>query len=230
MKLIRELRPGMSGPDVRAMKRALKKTRYHKGIVMSRFFGKAAMRDLKKFQAAHGLTPDGIYGEKTHEKLLPYYDRYGKHLLSKAPKQSVAEKKFAELVHAMMVMTEHQAGYSLGAGHGYPLDRLPIDGDLYWDCSSSSSKVLRQVGLFPYLMAWLSWDFLNYGLPGKGELVTIYSNGYQGENSHVWIRLNGSKRYWRFDTSPHGDGGRGPELRRLPRLTWGFKPRHPGGM
>ena len=93
------------------------------------------------------------------------------------------------------------------------------------DCSSSTSKALYDAGLFEGRdYAIVSGSFDLWGAPGKGRTFSVYYNG-----DHVWIRLHRTK-WWRFDTSPHGDGGRGPRLRMLPRFTRGFAVRHFPGM
>jgi alpha-tubulin suppressor-like RCC1 family protein len=68
--------------------------------------------------------------------------------------------------------------------------------------------------------AIVSGEFNGWGKAGTGKYFTVYCN-----STHVFIRLHKSQ-WWRFDTSPHGDGGRGPKLRYLPRFTGGFATRH----
>lgn len=232
MQLIRELHRGMRGPDVRAMKRALKRAGCGNALIMSKRFGSAAQADLMAFQRHHHLKVDGVLGQKTLDKLWPFVDAYGRKLFRKAPKQRTEDLVFARLLSAMHTMNDNESGYALGAGHGVSLDSIPLWFHVRWDCSSSVSKVLHEVGLLPQDIALLSWDFLHWGEPGSGELFSVMSNGFRGEQSHVWIKLNPLKSggYWRFDTSPHGDGGTGPRLRRLPRFTLGFSPRHAKGM
>lgn len=225
MQLIRELHRGMRGPDVYALKRALRQAGYGKGIILSRSFGKAVQDDLKAFQKHNHLKADGVLGARTFEKLRHYVDAYGRKLFAKAPRETEADKVFNRLLAAMHEMSDHTPGYLLGGGHGI-LVRL-INPRGYTDCSSSSAYVLWRAGVLSGdIVTPLSWDFLKWGTPGYGTHFTVMSNGYAGHNSHVWIRLH-KGRYWRFDTSPHGDGaGSGPRLRILPRLSWGFSPRH----
>ena len=222
MKLIRELHRGMRGPDVRALKRALRKAGYRRGIVLSSYFGDAVHRQLIAFQKSRHLAPDGELGPKTFAKLLPYVDRYGRKLFSQAPRMSEADLVYAKLLKACHEMADATPGYLLGGGHGIRISQINIHGPT--DCSSSTSWVTWKAGLLPDVTTLLSWDFETWGLPGTGKYFTIYSN-----SEHVWIRLYKGP-FWRFDTSPHGDGGRGPRLRRLPRFTFGFVPRHARGL
>jgi hypothetical protein len=223
-KLIRNIKQGDVGPDVLAVKRALKAAGFQTGISLSqRRFGSAMNKQLRRFQLKHSLPVDGVYGQRTHAKLWSHFDNYGKELMTKAPKQTPQEKAFAELIMWCEAVTRRDPPYVWGGGHGVPLDELSPGTGM--DCSSSTSLVLSRAGLFESDYAWVSGTFAsNYGYPGMGEFFTVYAN-----NGHVFIRFH-KGRYWRFDTSPQGDGGRGPELRRLPRFTRGFYARRrPGG-
>lgn len=219
MALIRTLRRGMKGPDVLAVKRALRAADYGLGLVMTRTFGSGLDRQLRRFQKAKNLPVDGIYGARTHKVLARYFDAYGLHLLAAAPQISDEEATYNSLIAYMEKMTRDTPGYLYGGGHGAPLDSLRTTQAL--DCSSSVSLALYKVGLFPEDWAWVSGTFAyGYGQPGPGQFFTVYANA-----EHVFVRLHKGP-YWRFDTSPHGDGGRGPQLRKLPRFTSGFTARH----
>jgi hypothetical protein len=110
--------------------------------------------------------------------------------------------------------------YVYGGGHGGALSSLQSGQGL--DCSSSSSLALKRAGLFSDNVAWVSGRFASsYGQPGPGQHFTVWANG-----GHVWIEFHGLGAAKRFDTSPHGSGGRGPRLRYTPRSTSGFVARH----
>jgi hypothetical protein len=93
------------------------------------------------------------------------------------------------------------------------------------DCSSSCSLALFRAGLFNHDTAIVSGDFGSWGHSGEGKYFTVWYN-----NGHVWIQFHGLGNADRFDTSPHGSGGRGPHLRFSPRSAAGFKPRHWPGL
>jgi hypothetical protein len=80
----RPLRLGAIGLDVVAVKRALKKAGFGKGITISPRFGAIAVSDLKRFQHASSLKADGVYGAATHKKLAPKFDARGIWLLQHA--------------------------------------------------------------------------------------------------------------------------------------------------
>jgi hypothetical protein len=222
MRLIRQMRQGDKGPDVLALKRAMRAGTNARGIVRNRKFGGALNRAVRELQKKNGLPIDGIYGELTHKILLPFFDKYGLMLLAQAPTLSPAEQTFNRLLSFMEKMTRDTPGYLYGGGHTKPLTDVKTTDAL--DCSSSVSLALEYVGMFPDDWAWVSGTYAHsYGEPGGGKFFTVYANA-----EHVWLRLRGP--YWRFDTSPKGDGGRGPRLRKLPRFTRGFYARHWPGM
>lgn len=221
-RFARPIHKGDNGPDVLAVKRALKAAGYGNGVLPTRGFGAGLDRQLRRFQRNHGLTPDGIYGRRTHARLLEYFDAYGAELLAQAPKATLADRIYARLLADMEKVSKESAGYLWGGGHGVPLTSIQPWQKL--DCSSSTSWVLWRNRMFPGSRAIVSSQFEQWGEPGPGKYFTVYANW-----EHVWVRLHKGK-YWRFDTSPHGDGGRGPRLRRLPRFTRGFTARHWKGL
>ena len=223
-KLNRSIKAGDSGPDVLALKRALARARgKQKGVVPTRRFGGALNRSLRRFQKLNGLPVDGVYGDRTHKILAPFFDAYGRRLLRQAPKLTPQEETFNRLLSFMEKITRDTPGYLYGGGHGEPLSGLQTTQAL--DCSSSCSLALDHEGMFNDDWAWVSGTFsYQYGQPGGGKFFTVYANG-----EHVWVRLHKGP-YWRFDTSPHGDGGRGPRLRKIPRFTGRFAARHWPGM
>jgi len=218
-KLIRPVHRGDSGPDILAIKRALDAAGYGRYLVKSRSFGSGLERQVRRYQKNHALPVDGVYGQKTHDLLYPHFDDYGRELLANAPKKSKEEIVYAELLSIMAKCHRDTPGYVWGGGHSKPLAEVKTTDGM--DCSGSTSYVLWFVKLFIDDWAWISGRFASsYANDGKGKMFTVYASG-----DHVWIRLYKGP-YWRFDTSPHGDGGRGPKLRKLPRFTFGFTARH----
>lgn len=225
-KFGRALKLGSRGKDVIAVKRALARAGYGdlsaKGT-KTQLFGAFAVKNLKNFQKDHGLKPDGVFGEATFKKLYPYFDAYSKSLYE-IPDEALAKAK-------AMIDFGYQFDntYVYGGEHDSTVDDDSPHG--YFDCSSSVSYLLWKFGLFgadpdSRDPAQISTWFETWGEPGPGKYVTVFSN-----SEHVWIRFtlpNGT--YYRFDTSPHGDGGRGPRIRHSHRFESGFVARHPKGM
>jgi cell wall-associated NlpC family hydrolase len=100
--------------------------------------------------------------------------------------------------------------YKWGGGHGAWRD----DG---YDCSGSVSFALAGAGLLSSPLT--SGGFLNYGAPGPGRWITIYTN--QG---HIFMVVAGL----RFDTS--GQGRAGTRWQEESVSTAGFAVRHIPGL
>jgi hypothetical protein len=77
LKLLRVLRRGARGKDVRAMKRGLAHAGH--GMLAGSFnplMGPLAVRHLRNFQHQHALGVDGVYGTESHRVLIQYFDRF----------------------------------------------------------------------------------------------------------------------------------------------------------
>jgi hypothetical protein len=103
--------------------------------------------------------------------------------------------------------------YHWGGGHG----RWKDSG---YDCSGTVSFALHGARLLSSPLD--SGSFMRWGLGGKGQWFTIFTNP-----GHAFAVIAGL----RLDTSPAGDpsGLRGPRWRPVLRSTRGFKARHPLG-
>jgi hypothetical protein len=100
--------------------------------------------------------------------------------------------------------------YRYGGGHrSFLLDTA-------YDCSGSVSYALHGAGLLDEPMD--SGSLMRWGLRGKGQWITVYTNP-----RHAYAVIAGL----RFDTS--GPGQRGPRWRAAPRTTRGFAARHADG-
>lgn len=101
--------------------------------------------------------------------------------------------------------------YVYGGGHGSFSDSA-------YDCSGSVSYALAAAGLVQEPLT--SGRFLNWGLPGKGKWLTIYTNP-----GHIFMIVGGV----RYDTS-FRDGPRGSRWQEGPRSMKGFTARHWPGL
>jgi cell wall-associated NlpC family hydrolase len=100
--------------------------------------------------------------------------------------------------------------YKWGGGHGAWRDNG-------YDCSGSVSFALAGAGLLRSPLT--SGGFLNYGAPGAGRWITIYTS-----YGHIFMVIGGL----RFDTS--GQGRAGTRWQAEPRSTSGFAMRHIPGL
>jgi len=214
------------GADVVAIKRGLSK-------VETGFFSRpeAGFDDVYNLKTVEAVIvkrqkdkreKSGPFRQDDLDALWPFMDSFARlkyRSFIPQPILTPEEIRFNKLVASMKQMSDHTPGYQLGGGHGIPLYRVSSFQRL--DCSSSTSKALYDAGMFPDDYAWVSGKIAwAWGEPGPGKYFSIYAN-----TEHVWIRLHKTK-WWRFDTSPHGDGGRGPKLRMLPRFSSSFAVRH----
>ena len=105
--------------------------------------------------------------------------------------------------------------YRLGGGHklGF-IDRA-------YDCSGTVSFAMHGAGLLATPRD--SSSFMRYGLAGKGQWITVYTNP-----GHAFAVIAGL----RLDTSAAGDpsGASGPRWRPNLRSTRGYRARHPLGL
>jgi cell wall-associated NlpC family hydrolase len=102
----------------------------------------------------------------------------------------------------------HKRPYVWGGGHA---------GFESWgyDCSGAVSYVLHAAGLLPSPLP--SGPLMAWGLPGKGQWITVMANA-----GHTYAVVAGL----RWDTSSYGSGGNGPRWRATKRRARGFAVRH----
>jgi cell wall-associated NlpC family hydrolase len=105
--------------------------------------------------------------------------------------------------------------YRLGGGH-----KLGFIDHAY-DCSGTVSFAMHGAGLLAAPRD--SSSFMRYGVAGKGQWITVYTNP-----AHAFAVIAGL----RLDTSAAGDpaGGSGPRWRPNLRSTRGYRARHPLGL
>src|SRR5262245_48796452 len=84
---VRELKKGMSGKEVRAMKLALWHAGHRRVSRGTNHFGATTRTALMNFQRRKGLTADGVYGRATHAKLAAHYSQDAIYLAMLAKRQ-----------------------------------------------------------------------------------------------------------------------------------------------
>jgi cell wall-associated NlpC family hydrolase len=99
--------------------------------------------------------------------------------------------------------------YRWGGGHGAWRDKG-------YDCSGSVSFALAAAGLLDGPLT--SGGFLQYGAPGRGKWITLWTN-----QTHIFMEVAGI----RYDTGGLRSGTRWQPTM---RPTAGFTPRHPAGL
>ena len=205
----RLLKRGMSGLDVVAVKRALKKAGYVKGIVVSPFFGGGLDRQLRTFQQDQGLVVDGQYGPRTHARLVPYFDAYGRWLYSKQPVRKPGDPHRQGVVDYARWGVAHEP--AIHYEQVRPYDAEPRKLPKRIDCSAFSKLAYQDAGAST--PDGLPWGYGNttslqqHGVrvlaPEPGDLV------FYRDPDHVGIYVGNGQ------VIEHGDEG-GPRL----ELEW----------
>ena len=99
--------------------------------------------------------------------------------------------------------------YRWGGGHATFYDSG-------YDCSGAVSRVLNAAGMLTSPMP--SGPLMSWGVPGKGNWITVYANA-----GHTYAVIAGL----RWDTSAMGSGsGKGPRWRATKRKPRGYAVRH----
>jgi len=126
---------------------------------------------------------------------------------------AVAPPAAPERVKLAIAAANRIAGspYRRGGGHG-------VGEDSAFDCSGSTSYVLRAAGLMATSMP--SSGFRRFGESGAGEWISIYAR-----RGHVFLVLAGL----RYDTGWHGEE-EGPRWTTRSRPANGAVIRHPAGL
>jgi hypothetical protein len=179
------------GGGVRALQRKV-------GVPADGIFGPATEAAVKHWQRRHGLVADGIVGPQTRAAMGlgpgPVLRRRGG-----GSGGGARRGRLSRLIAAANRIA--RTPYKYGGGH-----RTYQDSG--YDCSGSISYALHYAGVLRTPLN--STGFMSYGLPGRGEHVTIYANA-----AHAYMVVDGR----RFDTSAIGESG----------SRWTYKHRSPAG-
>ena len=216
----RTLKKGMRGHDVRVLQDYL--TRSGVPTPIDGVFGPGTLRNVKRFQRAHGLTVDGVVGPGTVATLRQLGEGGSAgndettaapapvgHARLRADGTAVAPADAPEAVKGVIAAGNRIATkpYRYGGGHG----RWEDSG---YDCSGSVSYALHGGGLVSTQLD--STGFESYGSRGSGRWITVYANA-----GHAYMVVAGL----RFDTS----GASPSRWQSHTRSSAGYVVRHPSG-
>jgi hypothetical protein len=176
------------------------------GVPADGVFGPGTEAALKRWQAAHGLVPDGVAGPRTRAKLGLGRGRVLKR------RGGGGRSRGGGRIHRLIRAANRiaTAPYKYGGGHG-------TYHDSGYDCSGSISYALHYAGLLRTPLD--SSGFMSYGRPGRGRHITIYANA-----GHAYMVVDGR----RFDTSAIRETG--SRWTRTHRSSSGYVVRHPPGL
>jgi hypothetical protein len=123
-------------------------------------------------------------------------------------------------------LSEMDLDYKLGGGHGPgALAHISKESPEPLDCSSSTSWILHEAGMFPSTTAEDSSELENWGDPGEGKEMTVWAN-----SAHVFIefKIPGHEPAQANTAYPNSNGPRlitNPVFNTNPKAE-GFTPRH----
>lgn len=210
--LPRLLKRDMVGNDVYAMKRALSRAGYGRGILITRKFGATALKRLVEFQTDMGIMVDGEYGMQTHKKLAPYYDAYGMKLMNDMyHRLHDAPTAVEKMVSAALEIYNYCKLTGLGTytQSGLRMSiirnrwRIPFrkGTHLYEDCSSSCKGICWEAGIptpdgIPYEMCegytgTISLHGFRVSVPVLGAFG-FYGSGHPYKHMTMCVRIEKS--------------------------------------
>jgi peptidoglycan hydrolase-like protein with peptidoglycan-binding domain len=201
----RVLRPGMSGHDVRVLQGYLTLAGFPTNVDGQ--FGPGTQQNVIAFQAAHGMTANGVVSYAVAQALRAVVATADPTTGPVAKAQINSDGTASPPASAPAVVQQVIASANKIIGKPY----LYAGGHARWndvgyDCSGSVSFALHGANLLS--VPEDSTELESYGSPGPGKWITIYA-----DSSHTWIVVAGIA----FDTADFGGpnipSGTGPRWR-----------------
>jgi hypothetical protein len=220
----RQIKLRDKGDDVLAVKRALVRAHYGgRGMLLTKFMGEAAMRNVHRFQHAHSL-PVGAYDYHTHKVLSPYFDARGRQLLNNYLKQGVRQR----IVEVAIYDSLHNSlmHYTQGPQRMYGVrNRIrPPEVPKYEDCSSFATYCYWVAGApDPNGLHYNGYGYTGTQIdngrrvanPSPGD-ICFYGWGYNGAPKHEALYIGSGK------IVSHGSDS-GPQIRSSIRYRSDFR-------
>lgn len=169
--LKRTLKRGAVGSDCRAVKRALVRAKCMdppaRGKVFNNQYGQFAVNGVKAFQKKNRLPADGIYGPRTHKKLMIYFDSVGARWMSLAPAPELGGSRRQRVVTEATWYYNRRGSVHYRQSRPFPVNaghRLPIT----IDCSAFATICYKLAG---------ASDPNGLGFSGQGYTGTLAAHG-----------------------------------------------------
>jgi cell wall-associated NlpC family hydrolase len=224
----RTLKSGMTGPDVKQLQRYLGRVGHRVGSDGE--FGPRTVRGLKATERDLELRADATASLRDQVMIRRAVSQAvtgGANYVAPPPPAKVVPGAIGKVTSAGFAVPPSSAPASIKAviAAGNAIAKTPYKWggghgswtDSGYDCSGSVSYALHAAGLVTSPM--VSGNFSDWGLPGPGSWITVYSNG-----GHVYMTVAGL----RFDTSARASGG--SRWTTAKRSNAGFAVTHPTGL
>ena len=150
---MRILRMGSIGPAVELLQLALNRAGFGE-LRQDGIFSSATDSALRRFQSAHGLTPDGVAGRDTHRALLPWYTGYIMHRVKSGDTLWTIAQMHGSSVEAIETANPGIVPERLSAGEyvtvPLPFPVVPID--ISWSSALVGYCVRGLAARYPFIV------------------------------------------------------------------------------
>ena len=184
---MRALRCGSIGPAVQLLQLALNRAGFGE-LASDGIFGSATRAALQRFQAAQGLTADGVAGPLTHRQLLPWYTGYQVVRIRRGDTVWGVAQRYGSSVDAVLLANPGIVPENLAVGSELvvPLPFPVVPTTIDW-CSALTAYCVRGIGA-------------RYPFVGVGEI------GKSVMGKPLWsLRLGGGENRVLYNASHHAN-------------------------
>lgn len=174
------LKEGDSGPEVELLQSILKKLGFYKGKIDG-IFGPITKEAVIRFQKSFGVTPDGIVGKDTMERLIPYINGYTYYLIRPGDTLYRIAMSFNTSVNSILFANNNINPNNLQIGQLIivPFGEI-VKTDISYTYSFMQSDLVALKKLYPFLqIGSIGNSVLNRKIPyvkiGNGSKQVLYN-------------------------------------------------------
>ena len=187
---MRLIRYGNKGADVELTQLALERAGYDVGGVDGKF-GMKTLKAVMRFQAAQGLSADGIVGEKTRAKLEPYIMGYATHKVVRGDTFFRLAQKYGSTVELIAAANPSVAANNIQIGEILiiPFDYDIVPTDVTYTSALNSYMVRGLAARYPFIRVdSIGKSVMEQNIPaltiGRGTKRVAYNASH---HANEWI-------------------------------------------